>query len=272
MSNRFYELERRCTEYRRKKNLKSLALGAVVGVFLVTVAFYAGVFDKSQEFINNEVEEISQVEEDSYEDVDSDDGYITQTTDEIMNEELGQKEEEDLEVEHVVFEDIKDVDEKFVVAVKDNVSIEPKEEVLDKPIVKEVEVVEKKPLFLEPQISLDLLKKKIDKKPIKVIEKVVDVTSDMQKEFNVSHKIETALSISQVYYDKKDFKSSLKWAIEASKIDSKAPKPWVMYARAKAKSGDVAIAIKALQTYLSEFYSEEASVLLDELKSTKRLK
>ena len=263
MNNRFYELERRCTEYRRKKNIKSLALGAVLGLLLVTIAFYFGVFNEN-DTLNDNIELTSQ-NKDNINEEDSDDGYITQRTDEIMNEELGEQEE------HLVTKEAQEIIED---EINSNVSIEPKVVELDsleKVEIKEV-VVDKKPLFLEPKISLDLLKKEVNKKPIVEIKKVDDPIANMKKEFSLSHSIDTALLISEYYYNKDDFKSSLKWAIEASKINSKAPKPWIMYARAKSKSGDVVIAIKALQTYLSEFYSDEASFLLDELKSIKREK
>jgi len=268
MNNRFYELERRCAEYRRKKNIKSLSLGAVIGLLLVTIAFYIGAFN--EDYIVNDNTETSPQHEKRVSEEDSDDGYMAQTTDEIMNEELGEQEE--LEVDSLVTKEVKEIIED---EVKDNASIEPKVFELGKieqVEVKEVEIIDKKPLFLEPKISLDLFKKNVDKKPAKEIKKIDDPIAKMKKEFSSSHSIEIAILISEHYYDKADFKNSLKWAIEASKIDAKAPKPWVMYARAKSKSGDVAIAIKALQTYLSEFYSDEASLLLDELKSIKRTK
>jgi len=267
MNNRFYELERRCTEYSRKKNIKSLALGAVIGLLLVTIAYYSGAFNENY-IVNDNIEVSSQNEDNVYEE-DSDDSYITQATDEIMNEELGEEEQE------VDYRVAKEVEEIIEDEIKGNASIEPKIVELDNVEqieVKDVEIIDKKPLFLEPKISLDLFKKKVDKKPTKEIKKIDDPIASMKKEFSLSHSIETALLISEHYYNKADFKSSLKWAIEASKINAKAPKPWVMYARAKSKSGDVAVAIKALQTYLSEFYSDEASLLLDELKSIKREK
>jgi len=264
MSNRFYELERRCIEYRRKKNIKSLFLGVIIGLILVTITFYSGLFNEGY-FVDDNIDITSQSEENIYEE-DSDDGYITQTTDEIMNEELGEQEE--LEVDNLVVKNVED-------EIKGNVSIESNIVELDnieEVEEKEVEIADKKPLFLEPKIVLDLFKKKVDKKSIKDIKDIDNPIINMEKEFSLSHSIKTALLISEYYYDKADFKSSLKWAIEASKIDAKASKPWVMYARAKSKSGDVAIAIKALQTYLSEFYSDEASLLLDELKNIKRTK
>ena len=264
MNNRFYELERRCAQYRRKKNIKSLAFGAVIGLFLVAIAFYAGVFNEHLVNENGDSEVVFENEESEYNE-DIDDGYIAQTTDEIMNEELGQP--ENIELNSVATKDVEEIIED---EIKDNTTIEPKVVDIEKVVSKEIEVVEKKILFLEPNISLDLLKKKVDKKPTLDTKKVDNPIVNMKKEFTVSHSIETALLISQNYYDKGDFKSSLKWAIEASKINAKAPKPWIMYARAKAKSGDKEIAIKALQTYLSEFYSDEASLLLDEIKSIKR--
>ena len=264
MNNRFYELERRCAQYRRKKNIKSLAFGAVIGVFLVAIAFYAGVFNERLVSENGNSEVVFENEESEYNE-DIDDGYIAQTTDEIMNEELGQPEKIELNSETT-----KEVEEIFEDEIKDNTTIEQKVVDIKQAVSKDVKVVEKKILFLEPNISLDLLKKKVDKKPTLDTKKIDDPIINMKKKFTVSHSIETALLISQHYYDKGDFKNSLKWAIEASKINAKAPKPWVMYARAKAKSGDKAIAIKALETYLSEFYSDEASLLLDELKSIER--
>jgi len=261
MNNCFYELERRCTQYRRKKNIKSLAFGAIVGVFLMAIAFYAGVFNERLVSENGDSEVVFENEESE----NIDDGYIAQVTDEIMNEELGQPENIELNSEAT-----KEVEEIIEEEIKDNTTIDSKVVDIEQVTSKEVKVVEKKILFLEPNISLDLLKNKIYKKPTLVTKKIDDPIINMKKEFTVSHSIETALLIAQHYYDKGDFKSSLKWAIEASKINAKAPKPWIMYARAKAKSGDEAIAIKALQTYLSEFYSDEASLLLDELKSIKR--
>ena len=273
MNSRFYELERRCLEYNRKKNMKSLALGASVGVFLVLIAFFAGAFDDSHEFSKNDIEIISPSEELE----ESDDTYMTQSSDEIMSEELG---EEVLEhgANDEELED--DLIKEPVIKVQ---RLEKVEEAVEEKIiqVKKELITEKKTLFLAPQISLDIFKKKDSKKIInkEVDKKVKDLVetfenvdnpiSIKESEFISSPNIESAISISEYYYNKNDYKKSLKWAIEASKIDAKASKPWVMYARAKAKSGDTKIAIKALQTYLSEYYSDEASNLLDELKGRK---
>jgi len=261
MNNSFYDLEKKCKKRALKRNIRSIALGATIGVVLV-VGVYSFLYKIDFFSQNSDIQTVSlatQKEDDLYtQDAKSDKAnLLDEETDEDADEEiLEEKIEEEISTEAL------NIEKEYIISEND-------------------EELEDEPIFLEPTISLeklkesftqegkkrDIIKQKNEQK--KTVSNKNNTITDRESLFKLSPKLEDALYISHYYYEKKDFSNSLKWAIEGSKIDSKSAKPWIMYAQVKAESGSIDIAIKALQTYLSEYYSQEASLLLEKLKKTR---
>ncbi len=92
---------------------------------------------------------------------------------------------------------------------------------------------------------------------------------DMEDRFADLKDKEDALFISRYYYDKKQYKKALKWALEANKIDSNIEESWLIFAKAKAKLGSRKEAIKVLQAYYDRSGSRKAKQLLDKIRRGK---
>jgi len=75
-----------------------------------------------------------------------------------------------------------------------------------------------------------------------------------------------ALFLARYYYDKKDYKQSLKWSLETNKMDSNIVESWLLFAKAKAKLGDRAEAIRILQTFYDRTGSVKAGNLLKKIR------
>ena len=72
-----------------------------------------------------------------------------------------------------------------------------------------------------------------------------------------------AIKISQRYFEKKDFKNSLKWAKIANGIDNEDEKSWMLYARSLYNLGDKKSAIEILKVFLQYKNSTDAKILLE---------
>ncbi len=74
---------------------------------------------------------------------------------------------------------------------------------------------------------------------------------------------QSAIKLAQFYFNEKDYKKTVKWAIEASKKDPSQAMSWILYAKAKKALGNTDVAKKALAIYLKHNASQEAKTLLD---------
>ena len=74
---------------------------------------------------------------------------------------------------------------------------------------------------------------------------------------------QSAIKLAQFYFNEKDYKKTVKWAIEASKKDPSQAMSWILYAKAKKALGNTDVAKKALAIYLKHNASQEAKTLFD---------
>jgi tetratricopeptide (TPR) repeat protein len=104
--------------------------------------------------------------------------------------------------------------------------------------------------------------------------KIFIETNDIQnieeliKKFEASNNIVFATMISEEYFDRKDYKKSLEWALRANELDSQNELSWIMFARNQVKLGKREDAIRALEIYTD--YAKDAvsaSNLLKNIKS-----
>jgi len=89
---------------------------------------------------------------------------------------------------------------------------------------------------------------------------------DIEKRFSYNKDVNDALFLAKYYYDKRAYKKSEKWALEANKLDSKLEESWLIFAKSKAKRGQRIEALKVLQTYYNESQSEKARMLIDKIR------
>ncbi len=140
---------------------------------------------------------------------------------------------------------------------------------------KKSKTVFKKPPLPKPKLNpnfkiatSDIKEEKVVKKSkIKIISKKVDTITYLKKKFEASGDINYALMLSQTYYDKKDYKKALKWAIKANEIDASNEKSWILFAKSKMKLGKRKEAIKALKIYLKNRESQRVYNVLEKIEN-----
>jgi tetratricopeptide (TPR) repeat protein len=91
---------------------------------------------------------------------------------------------------------------------------------------------------------------------------------ELIKKFEASNNVVFATMISEEYFERKDYKKSLEWALRANEIDSQNELSWIMFARNQVKLGKKEDAIRALEIYTN--YAKDAvsaSNLLQNIKS-----
>jgi tetratricopeptide (TPR) repeat protein len=80
---------------------------------------------------------------------------------------------------------------------------------------------------------------------------------------------DTTLKLAKYYYKNAKYQKVVFFAKKASRYKPISFEPWYYYAKAKIKENKKDEAIKAIETYLSYFDSNEAQKLLQEIKNKK---
>ncbi len=104
---------------------------------------------------------------------------------------------------------------------------------------------------------------KAKKVTIKVTsKKSTDSVRDIASRFAFAKDKDDALFLARYYYDKKQYKQALKWALETNKLDSDIEESWLIFAKSKARLGQRIEAIRVLQAYYDRSGSARAKKLL----------
>jgi tetratricopeptide (TPR) repeat protein len=92
---------------------------------------------------------------------------------------------------------------------------------------------------------------------------------EIEKRFRFAKDKDDALLLARYYYDKKQYKKALSWALETNKLDSDIEESWLLFGRSKARLGQRMEAIRVLQAYFDRTGSKKAKVLLDKVRRGK---
>ncbi len=109
------------------------------------------------------------------------------------------------------------------------------------------------------------------KKPSKKINiEVSDVSYDayrnIEARFSDSHEVDDALFLARGYYSRKKYRKAAYWALQTNKLDGNIEESWLIFAKAKAKTGQKNEAIRVLSQYVKKSNSAEAKRLLHSLE------
>ncbi len=117
------------------------------------------------------------------------------------------------------------------------------------------------------------------KKPV-IVEKprkrmhldIIETTSesaykDVAKRFADTSDTDDSLFLARTYYEQGNNKKAIYWALETNKINANIEESWLIFAKAKARSGHKTEAIRILSSYVKRSNSYEAKVLLKKLKN-----
>lgn len=91
------------------------------------------------------------------------------------------------------------------------------------------------------------------------------------KESNFKHtkNYDAAIEIAEYYFKNKNYNNSIKWALNASNVDSKSEqktKSWILYAKSLYAMGKKEQAIEVLNKYISNTNSKDAIEVLNNMK------
>ncbi|RAX52055.1 hypothetical protein CCY99_07850 [Helicobacter sp. 16-1353] len=90
-----------------------------------------------------------------------------------------------------------------------------------------------------------------------------------QADFKRSNNYDIAIDIAEYYYENKDYKNSIKWALNASSADSGTKlktQSWIIYAKSLYATGKKEQAIEVLNRYIANTNSRDAIDALNNIK------
>ena len=93
---------------------------------------------------------------------------------------------------------------------------------------------------------------------------------EIAKRYRFAKNKDDALFLARFYYEKKQYKDALKWALETNKLDSDIEESWLIFGRAKALLGQRMEAIRVLQAYYDRTGSKKAKALLGRIRRGKK--
>ena len=92
------------------------------------------------------------------------------------------------------------------------------------------------------------------------------VIKEIEDRFESTKSYDDAIYLAQYYYNKKNYKKAEYWAMQANIVDSIPEESWIIFAKAKAKSGHRVEALKVLEAYYNKTGSTNALELIDKNK------
>ncbi len=110
-------------------------------------------------------------------------------------------------------------------------------------------------------------KKKQVKKPTR--KKSVRSIKSVEKSFSRSGKSSDSLYLARAYYRQGNYEKAQKWALITNDINSKLEESWLIFVKAKAKSGQRREAEQILSAYIQKKNSTKAKALLRKMKKGK---
>jgi len=100
---------------------------------------------------------------------------------------------------------------------------------------------------------------------------IIETTSasaykDVAKRFADTSDTDDSLFLARAYYEKGNNKKAIYWALKTNKVNSNIEESWLIFAKAKARSGHKNEAISILSSYTKRSNSSDAKALLKKLK------
>ena len=92
------------------------------------------------------------------------------------------------------------------------------------------------------------------------------VIKEIEDRFESTKSYDDAIYLAQYYYNKKNYKKAEYWAMQANIVDSIPEESWIIFAKAKAKSGHRVEALKVLEAYYNKTGSTNALELIDAIR------
>lgn len=75
----------------------------------------------------------------------------------------------------------------------------------------------------------------------------------LKKAFYQNPSLEKALSMSKIYYENKDYKKSIFWALKANEFDKSSQESWILFAKAKEALGEIQEAQEVMESWKKHY-------------------
>ena len=95
------------------------------------------------------------------------------------------------------------------------------------------------------------------------------VIKEIEDRFRSSKNYDDAIYLAEYYYSHKNYKKAEYWAMQANIVDSIPEESWIIFAKAKVKSGHRVEALKVLEAYYNKTGSTNALDLIDTIRKNK---
>jgi len=89
---------------------------------------------------------------------------------------------------------------------------------------------------------------------------------EIESRFAFAPDPDDALFLARMYYKNGNYRKAARWALETNKLNGNIEESWLIFARAKAKTGQKNEAIRVLSQYAKKSNSTEAKKLLKQLE------
>ncbi|MCW1360915.1 CDC27 family protein [Campylobacter sp. CCS1377] len=89
---------------------------------------------------------------------------------------------------------------------------------------------------------------------------------ELRSDFYAHPNYKSAIKLSKIYYQNKDYKKSIFWSLKANELNKNNQESWLMFAKAKIALGQKEEAIKALSNYMSFYDSNNIDQFLSQIK------
>jgi tetratricopeptide (TPR) repeat protein len=100
--------------------------------------------------------------------------------------------------------------------------------------------------------------------------KSTQIVKEIEARFPDTRDYDDAIYLAKYYYDKHRYRKAENWAMQANTIDSTQEESWIIYAKAKAKQGHRAAALRILQAYYDQTGSLRAKMLIDRIRKGRK--
>ncbi len=260
------ELEQQWKRYKIKQYLNYIKIGGGVFVVLGVIIFTASTLSKDDKEDNKPKMVVSKQKVESK-------PAVNQVAQEQQKENPDNKTDK-----QKVEKSTKSVEETPKIAVANNRNYQnsnPDSNIQTDNRVKESRI-EKSPkkesgMFLdigEPESNIDNTpKEKKHKMDLTIITpNSKKIIVGIEKRFRATRSYDDALYLANYYYERKLYSKAAYWSLQANIIDSDGEESWLLFAKAKAKLGKRAEAIKVLKAYYEKSASPDARALMDDIR------
>lgn len=111
--------------------------------------------------------------------------------------------------------------------------------------------------------------KEIKKNPITMKQTAIQGEAALLQSNSENESFSSVLKLAQYYLEDGQYEKAIEYAIKANHYNRSSFTPWSIYAKAKLKQNKKSDAIKALQSFLSYYVSDEAENLLLDIEEKK---